>query len=76
MSRYNEILQKVKWESLQSYLNGDSELPGDSKEKAAKLYAEECVKASLEEAADNAECCYDATVKKESITNPENIILL
>lgn len=49
-----------------------------------KEYARECAKASLEKAAENAktnlDCkvwnCEGESIYKESITNPENIVLL
>lgn len=44
-----------------------------------KIYAEECVKASLDKASEKAELdgCMDSVfVNKESITNPVNIVLL
>lgn len=51
-------------------------------EKIAKSYAVECIKVSLEKASENLVFFIDDTYKveandlKESITNPENIILL
>lgn len=46
----------------------------------AKEYAKECSQASLEKASEKAIAIYDGEfltdVKKESITNPDNIVIL
>lgn len=45
-------------------------------DELVKLYAKECSQASLEKASESGYCTYDAMIDRESITNPENIILL
>ena len=86
MKRLEEIRNEVAkergyrdWETL----NG-SDLYDSDIDKVAIKYAEECIKASLEKASENAGAykldypnnVSKAVVEKETITNPENIILL
>lgn len=82
MSRLEEI--KNEWAKLLGY-DGYFDFTCHKKEvkdieqffnEIIERYAKECVKASLEKASESGYCTYDAMIDRESITNPENIILL
>lgn len=76
MSRLDEIIQTVTANEMR-------EITVERAKQIAIEYAEECVKASLEKASENGKVTHvnygvigEFIVVKESITNPENIILL
>lgn len=86
MGRTKQILEEQfvdgKWEELMSNLNTDI---SPSIYKAMEVYATECCEATLKEASKNAKISShkwsdrireEHEIKKESITNPNNIILL
>lgn len=81
-SNYALELGYLTWGLLLEEVSGTIVLLNHMNE-VAKRYATECAKASLEKAADNAvafldteDMMYKACVEKESIDNPDNIVLL
>ena len=79
-SDYANELGHLTWGLLLEDVSGTVVLLNHMNE-IAKRYARECAKASLEKAAQNATCSPTGSlgggyeVDKESITNPENIML-
>lgn len=68
-------------EELEKFINRQNlnSLDEDCLREMFKEYATECVKASLDKASDNAEVIQDwgeCNINTESITDPENIVLL
>ncbi|WP_312900213.1 hypothetical protein [Chryseobacterium taichungense] len=84
-NEYAKELELSNWDDMIEYfLTGDINGIFYAYENIIIRYASECVKASLEKASEVAYCDDDLNDKdeseimvvKESITNPENIVLL